>query len=60
MTKKSKWLSLAALVFGGSTVFQSGCLNLEGFWGGLFGAGWPTDNRWLNIAIDVLNEELFG
>lgn len=58
MTKKSKLFALAALVLGGSTVFQSGCLS--GFWGGLVGRGWPTENRWLNLGIDILNEELFG
>lgn len=58
MTKKSKWLTLSAALFGGATLFQSGCLG--DFWAGFWNSGWPTDNRWLNIAIDVLNEELFG
>ena len=57
MTKKSKWLTLSVALFGGATVFQ-GCLGE--FWAGFWNSGWPTDNRWLNIAIDVLNEELFG
>lgn len=55
--KNSKWFALAAL-FGGGTLFQSGCLNQ--FWSGLFNTGWPTENRWLNVAIDIVNEELFG
>lgn len=58
MTKKAKWFTLAASLFGGSTLFQNGCLG--DFWGGLWNTGWPADNRILNVAIDVLNEELFG
>lgn len=57
MTKK--WLSLSALLFGGATVFQ-GCLFGGGFWDAMWNTGWPSNNRWLNIGIDVLNEELFG
>lgn len=56
MTKK--WLTLSALLFGGGTLFQSGCLGQ--FWDGFWNTGWPTDNPWINIGIDVLNEELFG
>jgi len=58
MTKK--WLKLSALLFGGATIFQGGCLDLGGFWEGLWGTGWPTNNAWLNIGLDVLKEELFG
>ncbi len=58
---KAKWYKLGAILLGGGTLFQfGGCLNLEDFWQGFWNTGWPTDNRWLNIAIDVLNEELFG
>jgi len=54
-----KWLKWSGLLFGGATVFQGGgCLN--DFWAGFWNTGWPTDSRWLNIAIDILNEELFG
>jgi hypothetical protein len=68
MTRNKKWLKLAALIFGGSTLFQiGGCLGgggggggLGAFWDGFWNTGWPTDNRVLNIAIDILNEELFG
>jgi hypothetical protein len=55
---KAKLVTLSAMLFGGATVFQSGCLG--DFWQGLWGRGWPTDNLWWNVAIDVLNEELFG
>jgi hypothetical protein len=57
--KKNKLMTLAALMCGGATLFQS-CLGGGGFWEGMFGRGWPTNNLWLNIGIDILNEELFG
>lgn len=57
---KKKFLTLAAMTFGGSTLFQLGCLNLNDFWGGFFNTGWPVGNQWLNITIDVLMEELLG
>jgi hypothetical protein len=53
-----KW---AALMLGGATVLQSGgfgCLNTV--WDGFWNTGWPTENRWLNLGIDILNEELFS
>jgi hypothetical protein len=53
-----KWATLSAAAFGGATLFQNGCLS--DFWDGMWGRGWPTDNLWLNIGWDVLNEELFG
>lgn len=55
MTKK--WLTLA-LFSSGAMLFANGCLG--GFWQGLWNTGWPTDNRWLNIGIDVANEIIFG
>ena len=60
MNKKSTWLKLSAILLGAGTLFQGSCLNLEDFWGGIWGRGWPTENLWLNIAVDVLHEELFG
>lgn len=54
---KAKMYTMAALLLSGTTVF-AGCLG--GFWDGFFNSGWPTDNRWLNIGIDVVKEELFG
>jgi hypothetical protein len=60
---KKKWLTLSALLFGGATVFHSGCLGglfSGGFWDAMWNTGWPSNNAWLNIGIDVLNEELFG
>jgi hypothetical protein len=35
-----------------------GCLSA--FWDGFWRTGWPSDNRWLNLGIDVANEVLFG
>lgn len=67
---KAKWAKLSVAVFGAGTLFHSGCLSLGGLGGeggffggvveGIFGRGFPTGNLWLNIGIDVLNEELFG
>jgi hypothetical protein len=51
-----KWLKLSALLVGGATLFGNGCL--QGFWQGLWNTGWPTDNRYVNLIIDILNEEL--
>lgn len=58
MNLKAKWTMLLASLVSGATVLQNGCLN--SFWDGFFNSGWPTDNRWLNLTIDILNEELFG
>lgn len=55
--KKSTWLKLAAMSLAGGMLL-SGCL--AQFWDGFWNTGWPTDNRWLNIAIDILQEDLFG
>lgn len=65
---KAKFYALVAMTLSGATLFHS-CLGglgggggggLNGFWQGFWNTGWPTDNRWLNIGIDVLKEELFG
>ena len=53
-----KFLALGALMFGGATLFQNGCLG--GFWQGFFNTGFPTNNRVVNVVLDVLQEELFG
>lgn len=57
MLKKSKLMLLGAIVAGGTLFQSSGCLG--GFWDGFLN-GFPTNNRTLNVLIDVLNEELFG
>lgn len=55
--KNAKFLAISALV-AGATLFQSGCLGA--FVDGFFNSGWPTNNTWLNLGIDVLKEELLG
>jgi len=61
MNKKSTWLKLSAILLGAGTLLNGGgCLNLEDFWQGIWGRGWPTDSLWLNITWDALHEELFG
>jgi hypothetical protein len=44
-------------VVAGATLFQSGCLGA--FVDGLFNGGFPG-NRWINLALDVVNESVFG
>lgn len=57
MTKKSTWLKLSAMLVAGSVLFTDGCL--AAFWEGFWGVGWPTDNPWLNLAIDIIKEDIF-
>jgi len=57
MTKKSKWLKLSATLVGGGMLLGNGCWGA--FWQGFMNTGWPTDNRWLNIAIDIIKEDIF-
>lgn len=53
-----KWITLSAVTVA-ATLFQNGCLGA--FWQGFFNGGWPgNDQRWLNVTLDVLQEELFG
>lgn len=56
--KRSKWFTLSAMLASGAVLFQSGCLGA--FWQGMWSTGWPTNNRWLNLALDVANEVVFG
>lgn len=51
MTRRSRWLAL--WVSTGGVLLVNGCLGA--FWHGLI-RGWPPDNRWLNLAVDVLKE----
>lgn len=59
MSKKSTWLKLGAMLTGGGMLLQNGCLSLEDFWQGFWNTGWPSDIRWLNIAIDIIKEDIF-
>ncbi len=54
MRSTSKWLTLMALLAGGSTLLINGCLGA--FWQGFWNTGWPTQNPWLNLAIDAVKE----
>ncbi|MFH1745614.1 MAG: hypothetical protein ABIG44_01085 [Planctomycetota bacterium] len=55
--KKSKWLTFSMMLASGAMLFQSGCLG--SFWQGVT-RGWPSDNPWINLAVDVANEVVFG
>jgi hypothetical protein len=57
MTNKSRWLKLSALLLGGGVLLSGGCL--AGFWDGFWNSGWPTQNAWLNMAIDIIKEDIF-
>lgn len=57
MIKNAKFLAISALV-AGATLFQTGCLGA--FFDGFFNSGWPTNNRWINLGIDILKEEIGG
>lgn len=58
---KKKLIKIAGAMAGGAFLLHSGSIGCLGdFWAGFFNTGWPTNNRWLNVALDVLNEELFG
>jgi hypothetical protein len=52
MIKRAKWL-LAVLAAGGLTL-AGGCLGA--FWQGLWNTGWPSNNPWLNLAVDAVKE----
>ena len=56
--KRSKWIALTMLVTSGALLLQAGCLTA--FWQGFATNRGPTDSRWLNLAIDVANEVIFG
>ena len=58
MSRRSKWLTMTAMLFGGATLFGNGCLG--NFWKGFWNEGWPSNNRWLNLALDILNEDFFS
>ncbi len=55
--KRTKWTALAMLT-GGAMLLANGCLGA--FWQGFATEGFPGNNRWLNIAFDVVNEIVLG
>ena len=58
MAKKPRWLKLVAMTLSGAALLQGGCL--ADFWEGFANTGWPTNNFWINVALDILQEDLFG
>lgn len=54
MFKNGKRLTFV-LLLGGATLLQ-GCLGA--FWQGFWNTGWPENQRWINLGIDVVNEAL--
>lgn len=59
MTNKMKWLALSAVTVVGTVMNSGGFGCLSPVWDGFLN-GFPTNNRWLNIGLDVLKEELLG
>lgn len=55
--KKAKLMILAAVV-AGTVLDSSSCLN--SFWNGLWNTGFPSNNLWINLGLDALNEVVFG
>lgn len=51
MTRRGRWLAL--WISTGGLLLVNSCLGA--FWRGLTD-GWPADNRWLGLAVDVLKE----
>lgn len=54
---KRKLMALSAMLISGAALFQNGCLN--GFVKG-FTNGFPSNNRFLSVWLDVANEAIFG
>ncbi len=51
---KRKAIMLALLAFSGATLLQLGCLGP--FLDGMFRSGFPKNNLFLNLAIDIVQE----
>ncbi len=51
MTRRGRWLAL--WISTGGLLLVNSCLGA--FWRGLTD-GWPADNLWLGLAVDVLKE----
>ena len=54
--KKVKWITLVLLAT--STATFGGCVSA--FWQGMWNTGWPTNNPWLNLGSDIVNEMMLG
>lgn len=51
-----KWIWLLALTLPGALLTES-CVG--GFWRGFTAGGWP-ENRWIGLAVDVVNATVIG
>jgi hypothetical protein len=51
-----KWIWLLALTLPGALLTES-CVG--GFWRGFSAGGWP-ENRWIGLAVDVVNAAVIG
>lgn len=54
---KVKLVVLSAALLGGATLFE-GCVSA--FWQGLWKTGFPADNKWIDLTLDILREDLFS
>jgi hypothetical protein len=52
MKRTRTWLTLVVLSSG--MLFINACLS--SFWQGFRGTSWPSSNRWVNLAYDVVVE----
>jgi hypothetical protein len=54
---RAKWIALCTMVSTGGLLLGNGCLTA--FWQG-FTTGFPANNRWLNLAVDVAHAVVLG
>lgn len=53
-----KLLALSAMALSGATLFE-GCVGA--FWQGLWKTGFSWgQSKWVDVALDILREDLFG
>jgi predicted component of type VI protein secretion system len=55
--KKAKLLALSATLLGGATLLE-GCVGA--FWEGLWKTGFPANNQWIDLTLDIIREDLFS
>ncbi len=55
--KKAKLVALSAMLLGGATLFE-GCVSA--FWQGLWKTGFPANNQWIDLTLDILREDLLS
>lgn len=57
MHRRTKWAALLAVASLGGATMQA-CL--ADFTSGLLNKGWPTNNFWINVGVDVVKEAVFA